>query len=130
MNDYHSEFKLILKKLGFEDNAHYTHYGLLEGYEGLIESLSKEYDWNIEEFDNDIFIREVIEVILVSKSLKIYNEYDEFQNRIMELDQKLKEISYPYIRQHDKKWWENIILKNGGPTYNEDVFMNYGINKK
>lgn len=120
---FYNSIRLALRSIGFDDEP----YELLESYQFLLQQFQDSYDWNIEEYDNDIYIRDIIEnAVLQNKELQGFEELNHFRSRVYDLDDKLKQMTFYFCRSPELPWWINRILKKAGSRYSEEVKRIYG----
>lgn len=121
---FFDSIRLALRSRGFEDEP----YELLVSYQFILDQFQDSYEWNIEEFDNDISIRSIIEVaVLQNEELQRFEELNHFRAKVYELDDKLKQKTFYFCRSPRLPWWMNRILKKAGSRYSEDVKRIYAI---
>lgn len=102
-------------------------YGLLDRWAAVISDMETGYGFNIYEYDNDVSIRGAIELVLESANLKRYPEYEEFRQRVVSLDENLKNLfSNEFSRDDRSVWWEAGILTRAGTEYKKDIQDLYG----
>jgi hypothetical protein len=76
------------------------------------------------ELEHDLFMRDEIEGLIHDRELEAFPDHKDFKKQIFEVDEKLKMLVFPnpnLKRSPDKKWWELIILKKGGPIYVKEI---------
>jgi hypothetical protein len=64
----------------------------MEAWGNFVRICTEGYNDYIEEYDNDLFIRRVIEEILLNEKLKRYSQFSYFVNRIEQIDAQFKKL--------------------------------------
>ena len=105
-----------------------TPLALLKSWKAMIEICKKGYQDNISEYDNDLSIREAIELVLSSERSKEYPEFTEFLEKVNRLDEEFSEFLQTDItRSEYANWWLQRAPKYGCAELADDFFQIYGI---
>lgn len=100
---------------------------LIETWRSFVEQCRNGYHMCIYEYDNDISIREAIQLVIDNDNLKKYREYGIFCETIFAIDQKFRELLLAQTRDDRTTWWEKGILKTGQDEYATDIKEIFGI---
>lgn len=126
MKTYYDLILDFLSKYRDKGEDFYTTKDIIEAYKGCLEYFEDCYQGILAEYDNDIWIREVIEDTLTNELFKGYSEHENFIAEVARIDEKFKQITIEINNIHSKYWWENRVLKKAGPLYAEDVKIFFG----
>ncbi|MFC6880061.1 MULTISPECIES: hypothetical protein [Actinomadura] len=103
--------------------------GLLDAWRSLVDECAEGYSFGVDEFKNDVHVRDTIETLCMDPRVKDDPARDEFYARVLEADERFKDLVRPdvHIDSPDLPWWRRAVLKNGGDEYVEDMRSQYGI---
>jgi len=127
---FSEEVKDILVQAGWVRSGSLppTPSSLLNEWERFIALCKKGYKENIYEYDNDILIRKVIDIVLSSKALKKYPEFNSFSEKVKSLDAEFFELLQNDVKRSTYEyWWQQGALKYAGEELAKDFFNNYKI---
>ncbi|MFC9693328.1 hypothetical protein ACFTSF_32565 [Kribbella sp. NPDC056951] len=93
----------------------------------FVELCEEGYDDNIEEFDNDLSVRGLIERILQSPTLRGYEQMGWVRAEIEALDARYAALLVDLERRADGGWWERGIPRLAGPELAGDLAARYGV---
>jgi len=103
-------------------------FKLLDIWQSFADSLNHGYQMSIYEYDNDLSVRDAIDLILKTENLKQYPEYESFQSSVEDIDRKFKSmLSDKQFRTDKTLWWQRGILMNRSGEYAADVTELYRI---
>lgn len=126
---FYKEVKTILEDRKWR--AKKTPHGLLDMWEGFVKSCEAGYSMGIYEYDNDLSVRNVIELVLQNDTLKNYAEYKNFIQNVFIIDSKFKKLlSNEFFRSEKEHWWNRGVLLEAEEEYIEDIKEIYGFNVK
>lgn len=98
---------------------------LLLIYENRIEEFEDCYQFGLDEYENDLWIRVSLEQVALAASNSTLQERD-FIFKLKELDQKLISITVP-IENGKSEWWcLNRVLLQAKEIYYNDVWRAHG----
>lgn len=104
---------------------------LVEDWETFTRECEDGYNWTIYEYDNEIRVREKIELLLTSPELRGYEEFQELFLKVTSIDTRMKALFMPqFSRKNKRYWWEQGVLKYAGKEYAEDINQTYGLEVK
>lgn len=97
---------------------------LVDDWEAFVASCREGYGWPIEEYDNEIGVRDRIQELLDASTL-----HPRLAGRIAALDADFRALLQPgpAIRPGFASWWRRGILASAGGPYVEDVHNQYGL---
>ena len=97
---------------------------LVDDWAGFVEACRGGYQWPIEEYDNEIGVRDRIEALAESPA----GLDPHLQARVRELDRAFESLlqTAPAIRAQYDRWWRRGILRAAGAEYAADIRNQYG----
>ncbi|MCL7752442.1 hypothetical protein MPF13_01625 [Polaribacter sp. Z022] len=111
--------------------SRYGYSDLINMWEQFTEECIEGYGWNIYEYDNDVSIRELIELVISNEKLKLSKEHKYFKKKIHNIDDKLKLLFFDEVKRNTGKfWWNRGILKEAGEEYMNDLQDEYNVKIK
>lgn len=95
----------------------------------FVDACEGGYSWSLYEFDNDVSIRDRIELVLSHEGLRGLESIQNFRERVSVEDGRLRRLFRAETRfgADASPWWKNGILKAGGREYVRDVLSRYGL---
>jgi hypothetical protein len=99
---------------------------LLTAWEELVSDCEEGYCYGIDEFDNDLSVRDDIKLLTDAPSLQEYKENHDFRERIHAIDNRFQAITLPNIRSGEN-WWNTCILKQAGDIYADDTHRRFSV---
>lgn len=133
--DDHEKFYCRVNQIvrnGYISESFIDHYKtpdlILKAWKDAVES-GVNYDHTIFEWDNDISIRGLIEMMILDEELKkITHWYNDFKIEIEKIDLELKKITLnEFERPNCQNWWEKRVLKDSEGEYKEHIKIFYSI---
>lgn len=119
-----SEFDRFVSRFSHRYNANQ----LLKAWEAFVEECYEGYRWILAEYDNDVFPRTIIESVIESPDVPRDADYEKFRTAVDVIDAKLRAIQLEgSVRPNRQKWWDQLILRYGGPDYASDIETFYHI---
>lgn len=95
---------------------------LTESWEAFIKECEEGYSWTIYEYDNEIRVREKMELILASPEIQTYEEIQNALTKVNSLDARMRSLFIPNISRKNKNhWWDKGVLKYAGEEYAKDI---------
>ena len=124
--NFPTEAKAILRRHGFKQR---TPDELIEWWANLVEQCVDGYDWTIYEFDYELVVRDYIEALMNEPSLANSRQFEEFKQRVAELDRRFKAVLQEGVQRpwKSQSWWRVGVLKYAGEDYREDMSSRYAI---
>ena len=106
-----------------------TPAGMVRAWEALVEQLEEGYDDYIDEYWNDLSIRDAIEAVLSDPRLARYPQLGEFRRNIERLDERFRPLlkEEPQIGEPGDPWWRRHVLAEAGADFARDVWELYEI---
>lgn len=103
---------LIAKKVTMTDADPLS---LINEYEPFASTLyNRGYDDYLVEYDNDLSVRDVIEILLCENSLQQYDEMKSFIERVQSADKLLRSSFFEgKERRDEREWWNRGIVRKG-----------------
>jgi hypothetical protein len=101
-----------------------------EEWDAIVSMIEEGYNYIEPELENDLFVRNDIELILLDKDLNLFEQHKFLKKIIFEIDNRLKKmiIDNPKIsRKENSNWWENVLLVKGKEEYVNDIKNTYKI---
>jgi hypothetical protein len=99
-----------------------------EAWKQFVQLCEDGYAFDIDEYDNDIYCRKVLQYVIDSLKLVVYPEYWSLTDRVKEFDQRFLAVIYIDHQRNDKdNWWEKGILKRAYSDYARDVKNLYNL---
>lgn len=115
----------------FYKKSDYLPEDLVQAWHALVQLIEDGYDDVEPELDNDLDLREQIDILISDRALQQFEkDHRLFVGHIAPIDARLKEMIFDnpvYSNEVDKKWWQMIILKKGRSTYYEEIVRLYHI---
>ena len=100
---------------------------LVEMWEQFVEVCEEGYAWGLVEFDEDVFVREALEVLLVDETLNRFPEFDEVVHAIRYLDGRLRKVILTGVERSDGRfWWQRLVLSYACSAYADGIADRYG----
>jgi hypothetical protein len=101
---------------------------MISAWSEFVEDCEEIYNWGLFEFDNDIAVRDAIDLLLQAETLKGFQEYIIFKEQVEKIDLKYKDLLLStFFRDEQKKWWKKGILQYAGEEYSEDILKRYNV---
>jgi hypothetical protein len=102
---------------------------MVRAWEALVEQLEEGYDDYIDEYWNDLSIRDAIEAVLSDPRLARYPQLGEFRRNIERLDERFRPLlkEEPQIGEPGDPWWRRHVLAEAGADFARDVWELYEI---
>ncbi len=121
--------KKVNKLLANHNKKELSPSSLVTLWDEFVSECEDIYGWTIYEFDNEIGIRDCIDIILNEKEMYIFPEFKEFKSLIDSIDRRFNDLLQKnnYRTEVGNKWWRKGILKFAGEEYCSDIFNLYGI---
>lgn len=107
--------------LAEQGKKQYAPSQMVSRWEDFVESCEDGYDWSIYEYDNELSIRDSIELVLKNKDFANYPDYNEFCLIVSKIDDRLKCLFQKAERERKTTWWAKGILSTAGSEY-QDAF--------
>lgn len=103
-------------------------WDLTDRWGSVVDECRQGYFMGIEEYDNDISIRDAIELVILEESIHRYSEYPFFKQKVEEIDQKFRLLLQDNLKRPDKNtWWRQGVLKIAGKQLTDDFLIHYGL---
>ena len=100
---------------------------LLEGWEGFIEDVETSFGMGIDEFDNDLSIRDLIEDVLIDETLREFEDYAIFAERVKELVTRFVTLLSTAQSRPGTTWWDRGVPQYAREELAEDFLSLHGI---
>jgi len=102
---------------------------LLECWGAFVEQCEAGYGDVIEEYDNDLSIRDAIAVVVEDPALQRAAGFRWFFDGVTAIDRDFKALLQDgvAIKGEDRPWWQRGVLRHAGRAYVEDIKSLYGI---
>lgn len=102
--------------------------GLVSRWSNFVDECEDSYDWTLYEYDDEISIRDSINLILSNKYLQCFDEWNEFSIQVEKIDNKLISLFFTdKHRDEQTSWWRQGILRYAGAEYADDIQSRYGV---
>jgi Xaa-Pro aminopeptidase len=100
-----------------------------EAWAQFLDECEEGYNWNIYEFDNDISVRDRIELVLSREDLFGIAAVEHLRAAVANVDERFRALlrNDMSINNDAAHWWRRGVLKYAGQQYAEDVRRRYGI---
>ena len=123
--EYIQKVQEVLRQNGWEESPAL----LLEKWSSFVSECEEGYNWEIEEYWNEIRVRNWIEALLSAPELKEFEEFKEFTARVEEIDSMFRGLLLPDVslKKNEGNWWEEGVLRYAGETLARDLQSMYGI---
>lgn len=97
---------------------------LVDDWASFVDECRQGYDWPIEEYDNELRVRDRIAALEQAGELGAYLEA-----KLAEIDEAFRSLLLPppAVRDQFDTWWKRGILASAGPEYAEDIQNQYGV---
>lgn len=103
-------------------------WNYVEAWKQFVQLCEDGYSFDISEYDNDIYCRQVLQYIINEVKLVVYPEYWDLGDRVKQFDNRFLVLIYPNQQRNDKdSWWERGILKKAYSEYARDIKNLYDI---
>ncbi len=124
----YSEFVTELKRILLKKNISEYPSTLLDLWDEFVSDCEEGYDWGIEEYRNEIRVRNQIEEIVNEKSLRSFPEFAELHSNVKKIDERLKCLFKKDVSlNRGDFWWEKGVLDSSGEVLAKDMLSMYGI---
>jgi hypothetical protein len=102
---------------------------LLAEWERMIQFCEEGYDDTIDEYHNDLAVRDVIESVLASKQLQVHEELAWFREQVAALDERFRALVQPdlVVGQPGTAWWHRHPPRWAGPELAADFQSLHGV---
>ena len=86
------------------------------------------FNFGLDEYENDVRVREWIELIISDTNLCNFKELNTFLEMVEVIDNRLKNIFIPNVLLSGRRyWWEQGVLSFAGEKYARDLKNRYNI---
>jgi hypothetical protein len=125
-NEFDSQCVDSLRRHGFKPRASSD---LLEWWHSFVGQCEGGYRWTIYELDDELSVRDYIEVLLTDPVVAKFEEFASFAERVAELDKRFKALLKVGITRpaSSQTWWRQGILRFAGDEYRSDIANQYSI---
>ena len=95
----------------------------------FVEECEEGYGCSIYEFDNDISVRDRIDLILSHEDLCRVAAVEHLRAETAKVDERFRTLlrTDVTIKSDDAPWWRRGVLKYAGEEYAQDIRSEYGI---
>jgi hypothetical protein len=102
---------------------------LLDAWESLVEESSDGYGFGLDEFRNDLWVRDFIERLAMDHRVVDDPVRNEFRAAVDAVDARFKSLLQPdvHIGSPDAPWWWRGVLRYADEEYADDVRRGYGV---
>lgn len=102
---------------------------LERGWKAFIAECEHGYTMGIYEYDNDRFVRNMIQLVLEVEGLAASSEVEAYKGRIGALDAQFRSLLQPGVEIDDagECWWERAVPKYGGAELADDFMRTYHV---
>jgi hypothetical protein len=123
-----SAFFIALNTVLAQDHIPEKPPALLRKWDSFVDSCLSGYAWDISEYNNEIRVRDHIEVLLQAECLQQFPEIQAFRELVNPIDQQFKAVLQPdkTLPKQDS-WWRKGVLKYAGEPYARYMQRVYGI---
>jgi hypothetical protein len=125
MKDFDEKLSRIQK--GF--TSAYSLIQMEEAWVALVDECEEGYNWCISEFNNDISVRDRIELVLSREDLLRIPAVEHLRAVVGSVDGRFRALLRNDVnnKNGDAPWWRRGVLKYAGEEYAQDVRSLYGI---
>lgn len=101
---------------------------LLDQWAGVVDWAGSTADFEYDDLDYSLIVRDVIEAVLTDPETARYPEFREWQDRVLEVDKRFRQLLLADIRLPGSfHWWRLAVLRCSGAKYRDDLEQMFGI---
>ncbi|MFI6514794.1 hypothetical protein ACIBF1_04445 [Spirillospora sp. NPDC050679] len=101
---------------------------LLDAWRSLVEECEDGYSFGVDEFSNDVRVRDLIEKLCMDPRVLGDPAREEYLQRVQEVDARFKVLlQSAAIGSPDLPWWRRAVLSRAGEEYADGMRSQYGI---
>ncbi|MFC9973752.1 hypothetical protein ACFVH6_22930 [Spirillospora sp. NPDC127200] len=101
---------------------------LLDAWRSLVEECEDGYSFGVDEFNNDVRVRDLIEKLCTDPRVLDDPTREEYCRRVQGVDARFKALLQgATIGSPDLPWWRRAVLSRAGDEYADDMRSQYGI---
>src|SRR5262249_9573087 len=94
---------------------------------GFVEECEEGYSCNMYEFDNDISVRDRIDLVLSHEDLLGIAAVEHLRAVVVDIDERFRVLLRSDMNiSNYAHWWRRGVLKYAGKEYAEDIRRSYG----
>ena len=124
--DYITQVEALLEQKGYKNQSPAT---LINNWILVVDDIESGYSFCLSEYDDDLGVRETVEIILSSDLLEEFAEREEFRQVVEPVDNRFRSLLRPDVQRpvFSPYWWIRGIPFNTGDEFNQDMKDFYGI---
>jgi hypothetical protein len=102
---------------------------LLDAWRGVVEDASEGYGFGLDEFKNDLWVRDFIERLTTDPRVLGDPVRDEFRAAVDAVDSRFRALLQPdvHIGPPEAPWWQRGVLRQADEEYADDLRQGYGV---
>lgn len=101
---------------------------LVRIWEGFVEECEKGYQWDVSEYNNEIRVRDDLDLLLRAPSLQKCSELAELRSVVDPIDGRFRALLQDGVRPYDDEtWYRAGVLRYAGQAYAEYFRSVHGI---
>ena len=103
--------------------------GLVEAWEGFVDECAEGYDDNLDEFDNDVGIRDAVELVVTDDRLRDFPQMAWVHDRVRAADERFRALlqERELTSALPLPWWRLHPLRYAGAELVADLHARYGV---
>jgi len=109
-------------------SRNFTISEMLDSWRAFIDQCEDSYDWSIYEYEDDLSIRDRIELVLGTTDLRTHPAVRRMAKKVEQLDQRFRQLLLKVSAgPKGEAWWRQGVLKYAGEEYAKDAGSLYGV---